>query len=77
LGIVLPLHCHLGIGQVVTDYLNKRKIGAVGNKAVVAALYACTALTIYGLFQFNTNDVGITEFVSKCWSAKKEETAKK
>jgi hypothetical protein len=29
------------------------------------------------LFQFNTNDVGITEFVSKCWSAKKEETAKK
>jgi succinate dehydrogenase (ubiquinone) membrane anchor subunit len=71
LGFVIPLHCHLGFGQIVTDYLNVRKIGVLGNRLVMAGLYGATALSIYGLFQFNTKDVGITEFVRNLWTADK------
>ena len=70
LGFLMPLHCHLGFGQIITDYLNKRKIGSVGSGLVVATLYAATALTTYGLYQFNTNDIGITEFVKRLWQGK-------
>ncbi|KAI3662258.1 hypothetical protein MP638_001455 [Amoeboaphelidium occidentale] len=72
LTFALPIHLHLGFGQIITDYLNPRKIGSFGNKAVVGSLYLATALTIYGLFRFNTNDVGITEFVANLWNAKKQ-----
>lgn len=70
LGVVLPLHCHMGFGQIITDYLNKRKIGFLFNRLVVGSLYGMTALSIYGLYRFNTNDVGITEFTRNVWTAK-------
>lgn len=69
LTFLLPLHCHLGFDQVITDYLNKRKIGTAGNLAVKGVVTAATLLTTYGLFKFNTNDVGITEFVKNIWQA--------
>ena len=67
LGVALPIHCHMGFGQVVNDYLNPSKIGSVANKGVMGALYGATALTMYGLYKFNTQDVGITEFVRNLW----------
>ena len=70
LGFLMPLHCHLGFGQIITDYFNKRKIGSMGSGLLVATLYAATALTTYGLYQFNTNDIGITEFVKRLWQGK-------
>jgi succinate dehydrogenase (ubiquinone) membrane anchor subunit len=73
LTFLLPLHCHLGFDQIITDYLNKRKIGAAGNMAVKGLLLACSVLTAAGLYSFNTNDVGITEFVARLWNPKKEE----
>lgn len=72
LGVVVPLHLHLGMEQIITDYLNKRKIGVMGNKVVVGTLYAATALTMYGLYKFNTSDVGITDFVARAWNANKK-----
>lgn len=69
LGVVLPLHCHIGFGAVITDYLPKRKFGLVYPLAR-AVLLAATAGTIYGLYQYNTKDVGICEGVSRLWRAK-------
>lgn len=67
LGILLPLHCHLGFEQIVMDYLNKRKVGSMGNLAVRGVVSLGTVLTMYGLWKFNTRDVGITEFVRDVW----------
>jgi hypothetical protein len=53
--------------QVVMDYYNKRKVGAVGNLAARGVLAAASLLTVYGLYKFNTRDVGITEFIHQLW----------
>lgn len=69
LGVVFPLHCHIGFGAVITDYLPARKF-PMAYPIVKALLYAGTAGTIYGLYQFNTRDVGLTEGVARLWKAK-------
>lgn len=70
LGIVFPLHGHVGFGAIVTDYLPARKFPRL-NKLVMALLYAGTAGTIYGLYKYNTQDVGLTEGVTRLWTARR------
>ncbi len=71
LGVVVPLHCHNGFSSIVTDYLPKRKFPLI-NPVAYGLLYAGTALTMYGLYKFNTKDVGITEALSQVWQCKKK-----
>ncbi len=71
LGIVIPAHCHLGFDAVITDYLPKRRVGALHSVATWA-LRITTLLTLYGCYSFNTNDIGITEFVKRVWTGKKD-----
>lgn len=66
LGVVLPLHSHLGFMAIITDYLPKRKFPRIYPLAT-GALYAATAGCLYGLYLYNTKDVGITEGVKKLW----------
>ena len=66
LGIVLPLHCHLGLDCIITDYLPKRRVGFM-HTIVKTTLGLSTVLSIYGLYKLNTEDVGITEYVKKVW----------
>ncbi|OAD69286.1 succinate dehydrogenase flavo protein subunit 4 SDH4 [Phycomyces blakesleeanus NRRL 1555(-)] len=68
LGVVLPLHLHIGFGACITDYFNTRKTPIL-NKLMTATLYASTAGVLVGCYQFNTNDVGLTEFISRTWTA--------
>ncbi|KAI8805135.1 CybS-domain-containing protein [Cladochytrium replicatum] len=70
LGIVLPLHCHIGFDGIVVDYLHERKYGKPIYWTAKALVYGATGLTLYGLFQFNTNDIGITAFVKRLWTGK-------
>ncbi len=35
-------------------------------------LYAATGLNMYGLYRYNTEDVGITEGVKKLWHAQRK-----
>lgn len=72
MGVVIPLHCHIGFGSIVTDYLPKRKFPVIGRFSQ-GLLYAATGLSIYGFYRYNTEDVGITEGVKQLWHAKKEE----
>ncbi|KAG2217548.1 hypothetical protein INT45_005434 [Circinella minor] len=67
-GILLPIHIHMGFGACITDYLNTRKAPVIG-KIATAALYAATAGTLVGCYQFNTNDIGLTELVVRAWTA--------
>lgn len=70
LGFIVPVHCHIGFGAIITDYLPNRKFPVI-YKFARGVLYATTALTIYGLYKYNTEDVGITEGVKALWQAKK------
>lgn len=65
LAFAIPLHTHIGLDAIVTDYLPYRKFGSVFTIASWA-LKGLTALVIYGAYSFNTNDIGITELVKKC-----------
>ncbi len=75
LGFVVPLHCHIGFGSILTDYLHPRKFPVVGRFSK-GLLYAATGLSMYGLYRYNTEDVGITEGVKKLWHAQRKEAEK-
>lgn len=68
LGLVLPLHSHIGFSSIITDYLPKRKFPKIYPVAM-SALYALTGLTLFGLYEFNTKGPGICEGVATLWTA--------
>ncbi|KAI8815587.1 CybS-domain-containing protein [Fimicolochytrium jonesii] len=69
LGVVIPLHSHVGFDACITDYFPKHR-EPVMNRIFKAALYGVTGLSLYGCYQFNTNDIGITEFFKRLWVGK-------
>lgn len=75
LGVLLPLHSHVGFGAIITDYLPARKFPRI-YPITRTLLYVATAGTLYGLYQYNTSDVGICEGVQTLWEAKSEDQKK-
>ncbi|KAJ3066247.1 membrane anchor subunit of succinate dehydrogenase, Sdh4 [Podochytrium sp. JEL0797] len=69
LGVVLPLHTHMGFDCMVQDYIPVRKYGAL-NTVATWTLRVVTGVVLYGCFLFNTTDVGITAFVKRIWTGK-------
>ena len=70
LGIMLPIHGHIGMNMVITDYAKK----LFGKGAVGPARYAMlgvTGITIVGLAKLNMSGPGITETVKSFWRPKK------
>lgn len=67
-GIVLPLHCHLGFDQAITDYLPERK-GKYIHKGASWSLRLGTVLVLVACYNFNTTDIGLTELVKRTWKA--------
>ncbi|XP_070286250.1 succinate dehydrogenase [ubiquinone] cytochrome b small subunit, mitochondrial-like [Myotis yumanensis] len=63
LAVVLSLHSHWGLGQVVTGYVQKDAL----QKAAKAGLLALSAFTFAGLCYFNYHDVGICKAVAMLW----------
>ncbi|KAG2188538.1 hypothetical protein INT44_001292 [Umbelopsis vinacea] len=75
LGVVLPVHLHIGMYSVVmcfdgciTDYFPKHKT-PVMNRLMTYTLTTATAGILLGCYQFNMHDVGITEFIARTWTA--------
>lgn len=68
LGATLVLHSHIGFQACIVDYIPKRLYPKL-LKAARWALNSATVLVLYGLYEFETNDVGITEGVKKLWKA--------
>ncbi|CAG8511203.1 12230_t:CDS:2, partial [Acaulospora morrowiae] len=64
LGVILPIHCHVGFDAVITDYLPSRRTPVL-NKISTWGLRATTLIVLYGCYEFNTNDVGLTELVKR------------
>ncbi|CCA70522.1 related to succinate dehydrogenase [ubiquinone] cytochrome b small subunit, mitochondrial precursor [Serendipita indica DSM 11827] len=68
LALSLIVHSHIGFDSVVVDYLDTRKKPVIGQVAKWG-LRAATTAALVGVYQFNTNDIGLTELIAKVWTA--------
>ncbi|KAI0091622.1 mitochondrial inner membrane protein [Irpex rosettiformis] len=68
LGISLVVHSHIGFDALLVDYIHKRKFPVLG-PLLSWTLRATTVGVLVGVYQFNTNDIGLTELISKVWAA--------
>lgn len=68
LGVVLPYHIYLGFDSCITDYIPKRVYPRL-HRAANWTLMGTTGLVMWGCFEFNTNDIGLTELVQRLWTA--------
>ncbi|KNE66832.1 hypothetical protein AMAG_11316 [Allomyces macrogynus ATCC 38327] len=71
LASTLVAHMHLGLDQVVTDYVPVRRYPR-GGKAANWALRGFTLLVLYGCWRINTQDVGMAESFRRVWRAREE-----
>ncbi len=71
LGVILPIHIHLGLEQIVLDYTNKQK---ALNLFLTWTVRASTVLALYGCWKFNTNDIGLSEAMRRLWNPKKSDS---
>jgi succinate dehydrogenase (ubiquinone) membrane anchor subunit len=63
MGIVIPLHAHIGMRSVILDYVHV----VPQQRAVLAGLAVFTAGSALGLTYFNLYDIGLTEGIKALW----------
>lgn len=68
LGVVFPVHGHIGMNYIISDYVPKAMRGGAR-----MALLAATGLTVLGLFKLNVSGPGVTETVKALWRGPKKE----
>ncbi|KAK0236929.1 mitochondrial inner membrane protein [Armillaria nabsnona] len=68
LGVSLVMHSHIGLDSIFVDYLHKRKFPILG-PIMTWSLRTATVGVLVGVYQFNTNDIGLTELIAKVWTA--------
>ncbi|KAF8905844.1 mitochondrial inner membrane protein [Gymnopilus junonius] len=68
LGVTLVMHSHIGLDSSLVDYLHPRKFPLLG-PICTWTLRGATVATLVGVYQFNTNDIGLTELIAKVWTA--------
>ena len=68
LGVLFPLHSHIGLNYVISDYVPKalRSTARIG-------LTGVTAVTTLGLLQLNIGGVGMTETIKTLWRRPKSD----
>jgi len=64
----LLVHSHLGFQNIIIDYIPKRQMPGA-HKLFMWALNLATAVVGIGLYEFETNDVGLVEAVKRVWKA--------
>ncbi|TRX91514.1 hypothetical protein FHL15_007519 [Xylaria flabelliformis] len=65
---LLLVHSHAGMQSIIIDYIPQRRYpGAY--KGALWLLNIATVLAGIGLYEFETNDVGVTEAVKRVWKA--------
>ncbi|KAI1174802.1 CybS-domain-containing protein [Nemania sp. FL0916] len=65
---LLLVHSHAGFQSIIIDYVPSRRYPGAA-KASLWLLNIATVLAGIGLYEFETNDVGVTETVRRVWSA--------
>ncbi|EFY86474.1 succinate dehydrogenase cytochrome b small subunit precursor [Metarhizium acridum CQMa 102] len=62
------IHSHIGFQSVIIDYIPKRRYPGL-RKLFWWGLNAATVVVGVGLYEFETNDVGVTEAIKRVWKA--------
>ncbi|KAK0450437.1 mitochondrial inner membrane protein [Desarmillaria tabescens] len=68
LGASLVMHTYIGLDSIFVDYLHKRKFPVLG-PIVTWTMRTATVGVLVGVYQFNTNDIGLTELIARVWTA--------
>lgn len=68
LGVSLVMHSHIGFDSALVDYVHPRKFPKLG-PTLTWVLRATTVGVLVGVYQFNTEDIGLTELIAKSWHA--------
>ncbi|PQE20217.1 succinate dehydrogenase subunit D protein [Rutstroemia sp. NJR-2017a BBW] len=70
LAAAILIHSHIGFESCIIDYFPKKRIPKT-RAAAWWGLRAATVLVGVGLYEFETNDVGLTEGIKRIWKASK------
>ncbi|KAF2148460.1 succinate dehydrogenase subunit D [Myriangium duriaei CBS 260.36] len=63
------VHSHIGFQSAIIDYFPVWRVPMV-RKGLMWLLNLCTVLVGIGFYEFETNDVGLTEAIKRIWSAR-------
>ncbi|OOF90432.1 hypothetical protein ASPCADRAFT_519222 [Aspergillus carbonarius ITEM 5010] len=64
----IVVHSHIGFHASITDYFPTRRVPKT-HTFMIWLLRAFTLSTAVGLYEFETNDVGVTEALRRVWKA--------
>lgn len=62
------IHSHIGFESMVIDYIPNKKYPKL-RVLFWWGLRTATLLVAVGLYEFETNDVGVTEAIKRIWTA--------
>mmetsp|Transcript_23942 Transcript_23942/g.35147 ORF Transcript_23942/g.35147 Transcript_23942/m.35147 type:complete len:137 (+) Transcript_23942:74-484(+) len=68
MGVLIPLHAHIGVNIVISDYVPK-----AARSACRFGMVGATVLTIAGLTKLNVAGPGITETIKSLWKSPKKD----
>ncbi|KAL9007047.1 MAG: hypothetical protein Q9188_000251 [Gyalolechia gomerana] len=71
-GIII--HSHIGFQSIIIDYVPDKRLPKT-HALFWWGLRLATSVVAIGFFEFETNDIGLTEAIKKIWTAKRTETA--
>eukprot|EP00316_Scyphosphaera_apsteinii_P022089 CAMPEP_0119311206 /NCGR_PEP_ID=MMETSP1333-20130426/21971_1 /TAXON_ID=418940 /ORGANISM="Scyphosphaera apsteinii, Strain RCC1455" /LENGTH=155 /DNA_ID=CAMNT_0007315533 /DNA_START=11 /DNA_END=478 /DNA_ORIENTATION=+ len=71
LGIIIPLHSHIGGNDVITDYAHKITKAKAFENSLRIGLFGVTVVTFVGLLKLNLQGPGVTETLKSFWRSKK------
>ena len=64
----LLIHSHIGFQSIIIDYVPMKRVPRA-RKVFWWGLRAATLTVAVGLYEFETNDVGLTEGIKRIWHA--------
>ncbi|KAH8197605.1 hypothetical protein TruAng_008237 [Truncatella angustata] len=65
---MIVIHSHTGFQNILIDYIPNSRYPRM-RKLFMWGLNAATVLVAIGLYEFETNDVGVTEAIKRVWKA--------
>lgn len=76
LGVIIPLHGHLGGNDVISDYAHKVTKAEWFARGLRNGLFGVTVITFFGLLKLNVQGPGVTEAFKSVWRPRSTSNAK-
>jgi len=70
LGALLPMHVYYTFQDLIFDYIPSRRYPRA-NKYLIWLLRLTTVISLFSMFKFNTQDIGISDAAKQAWNAAK------